>query len=364
MRILVGGGDRRGRLDAGRARRARRRRECPSSALVVHGNNKSDEELRAAAAADAWLVVMDEPGEVERCVAAGVKRVLLRITPGIEADGAREDHDRAPGLEVRRRARGRVEISAARATPASRCSASTSTSARRSLDARAGPLDRRAGWPGLSTEARAKLGWTPEIVNLGGGLGIRYVARRAGAAEPGGVRAVGVGAALASVWAAARPAEAAAGLRAGPVARRPGRASRSTASASSSAAARRPGWRWTVACPTTPAQRSTARATRHCWRTAPTSPPTGTYAVCGKHCESGDVLIERVGAARAEARRPARDPGDRRVRPVDGVELQRGPEAGRTAARRRLRCHRGVASRGNRSWRSGGGPAGSTSGCR
>src|SRR5436189_2271852 len=45
----------------------------PSSALVVHGNNKSDEELRAAAEADAWLVVMDEPGEVERCIEHGVR---------------------------------------------------------------------------------------------------------------------------------------------------------------------------------------------------------------------------------------------------------------------------------------------------
>ena len=58
----------------------------PSSLLVVHGNNKSDEELAAAAEADAWLLVMDEPGEVERCATAGVKRVLLRITPGVEAD--------------------------------------------------------------------------------------------------------------------------------------------------------------------------------------------------------------------------------------------------------------------------------------
>ena len=28
--------------------------------------------------------------------------------------------------------------------------------------------------------------------------------------------------------------------------------------------------------------------------------PTGTYAVCGKHCESGDVLIERVELSRPE----------------------------------------------------------------
>ena len=41
-----------------------------------------------AAEQDAWLVVMDEPGEVERCVELGVKRVLLRVTPGIEAGGA------------------------------------------------------------------------------------------------------------------------------------------------------------------------------------------------------------------------------------------------------------------------------------
>ena len=58
----------------------------PPERIVVHGNNKSDEELAAAAEADAWLVVMDEPGEVERCVQLGVKRVLLRVTPGIEAD--------------------------------------------------------------------------------------------------------------------------------------------------------------------------------------------------------------------------------------------------------------------------------------
>ena len=61
--------------------------EIPPERIVVHGNNKSDEELAAAAEAGVWLVVMDEPGEVERCVAAGVKRVLLRVTPGIEAGG-------------------------------------------------------------------------------------------------------------------------------------------------------------------------------------------------------------------------------------------------------------------------------------
>ena len=53
--------------------------------LVVHGNNKSDEELRAAAEADA-LVVLDALDEPARAAAAGVQRALLRVTPGVEAE--------------------------------------------------------------------------------------------------------------------------------------------------------------------------------------------------------------------------------------------------------------------------------------
>src|SRR5581483_3431117 len=53
--------------------------------IVFHGNNKTDEELSAAADAGA-IVVLDEADEVDRAAAAGVRRVLLRLTPGIEAD--------------------------------------------------------------------------------------------------------------------------------------------------------------------------------------------------------------------------------------------------------------------------------------
>jgi diaminopimelate decarboxylase len=55
-----------------------------SDRLVFHGNNKNDEELRAAADAGA-LVVLDVADEVDRAAAAGVTRVLVRLTPGIEA---------------------------------------------------------------------------------------------------------------------------------------------------------------------------------------------------------------------------------------------------------------------------------------
>ena len=56
----------------------------PGERLVFHGNNKSTEELRAAAEAGA-LVVLDSAGEADAAAAAGVRRVLVRLTPGVEA---------------------------------------------------------------------------------------------------------------------------------------------------------------------------------------------------------------------------------------------------------------------------------------
>jgi diaminopimelate decarboxylase len=63
----------------------------PPERVVVHGNNKSDADVRAAVGAGAGLIVVDhveELDQVER-IAAGagiVQPVLLRVTPGIEAD--------------------------------------------------------------------------------------------------------------------------------------------------------------------------------------------------------------------------------------------------------------------------------------
>jgi diaminopimelate decarboxylase len=56
----------------------------PGERIVLHGNNKSQQEMSAAAEADA-LVVLDAPGEAEAAAAAGVRRVLVRLTPGVEA---------------------------------------------------------------------------------------------------------------------------------------------------------------------------------------------------------------------------------------------------------------------------------------
>jgi diaminopimelate decarboxylase len=53
--------------------------------LLVHGNNKSDHELNAAAEAEA-TVVLDGSDEADRAASAGVGRVLIRLTLGVEAD--------------------------------------------------------------------------------------------------------------------------------------------------------------------------------------------------------------------------------------------------------------------------------------
>jgi diaminopimelate decarboxylase len=63
---------------------------APGERLVVHGNNKSDADVRAAVAAGAGLLVIDhveELDQVERIAAAAGREqpILLRVTPGIEA---------------------------------------------------------------------------------------------------------------------------------------------------------------------------------------------------------------------------------------------------------------------------------------
>ncbi len=53
--------------------------------LVVHGNNK-DEELLREAAAESAPVVLDAPDEAGLAADAGVERVLVRVTLGVDAD--------------------------------------------------------------------------------------------------------------------------------------------------------------------------------------------------------------------------------------------------------------------------------------
>jgi diaminopimelate decarboxylase len=62
--------------------------DVPPASLVLHGNAKSDDELRRALEVGVGLVVVDNATELERLEALGARRqpVLLRIRPDVEAD--------------------------------------------------------------------------------------------------------------------------------------------------------------------------------------------------------------------------------------------------------------------------------------
>jgi diaminopimelate decarboxylase len=61
---------------------------APGERIIVHGNNKSDEELRRAIEVGARRIVVDSEDEIGRLAAlvgGSRARVLLRVTPGVEA---------------------------------------------------------------------------------------------------------------------------------------------------------------------------------------------------------------------------------------------------------------------------------------
>ncbi|HUJ55897.1 MAG TPA: diaminopimelate decarboxylase [Gaiellaceae bacterium] len=136
--------------------------------IVFHGNNKSDDELRAAAEVDA-LVVLDASGEAERAAAAGVRRVLIRLTPGVEAathrsirtaheaskfglaaEAARAELERARGLEL--------DVEGLHVHIGSQLTR---------VDESVVAVERLRSFLG-------GLDWTPRVLDLGGGLGVRH----------------------------------------------------------------------------------------------------------------------------------------------------------------------------------------------
>jgi len=146
-----------------------RRAGIPGDATVVHGNNKSDEELRAAAQADVRFVVLDALDEVERAAAAGVRRVLVRVTPGIDADThekIRTAHEGSKfGLPPDK---AREAIDRARAAGLAVAGVHLHIGSQL-LDPQAG-LETVDWLKGFAADS-----WAPIVVDLGGGLGIRYV---------------------------------------------------------------------------------------------------------------------------------------------------------------------------------------------
>jgi diaminopimelate decarboxylase len=135
--------------------------------LVIHGNNKSDEELAAAAEHDA-LVVVDSLPELERARELAVQRMLIRFTPGIEANtheairtahhGSKfglPPHDLVEAIERADDAEGlHVHIGS------------------QLLDVDAA-LETVAWLATFAAKTRNDTGWYPRTVDLGGGLGVR-----------------------------------------------------------------------------------------------------------------------------------------------------------------------------------------------
>ncbi len=268
----------------------------PPSLLVVHGNNKSDEELARAAAVDAWLVVLDALDEVERAVAAGVRRVLVRVTPGIDPD----THD-----AIKTGQRGsKFGLPPEQAIEALRLALASPLEVL-GLHVHLGsqildlaPARFAVDWiAAFAAECRSELDWTPAVLDVGGGLGIEYVeAYRAPAIEDF----------VAAVRERFERAFALHGLPRPGLVFEPGRSLVGRAgvtlyrvgvvkqaSESTTYVAVDGGMSDNPRPQLYDARFSALLANRA------GEPAAGSFAVCGKHCESGDVLIERAALPRA-----------------------------------------------------------------
>jgi diaminopimelate decarboxylase len=148
------------------------RADVPGDRIVFHGNNKSDEELGAAAAAGA-LVVLDALDEGARARAAGVATVLIRVTPGIEAETHR-------AIQTAH-AESKFGLVADDAVAAVRDARSAGLDVA-GLHVHIGSQLTRSAESLLAVErlvdvalhCRAELDWTPRIFDLGGGLAVRH----------------------------------------------------------------------------------------------------------------------------------------------------------------------------------------------
>jgi len=263
----------------------------PGERIVVHGNNKSDEELRAAAEADARFVVIDALDEIARAAEAGVRRALVRVTPGIEADthpAIRTAHhgskfglppDQALTAIGEARAAG-LELAGLHLHIGSQLLGIEA--ARASID-----------WlSAFAAGCRAELSWEPEVVDLGGGLGIQYVADE---------RAPEIGDFVQTLLARLDHAWQLHSLRPPEVILEPGRSLVGRAGLTL----------YRVGVVKQATETTTFVAVDGGMSDNPRpqlydaryeallanradEEATGSYAVCGKHCESGDVLIESV----------------------------------------------------------------------
>ena len=266
-----------------------RRAGIDGDRIVFHGNNKSDEELRAAAELDA-LVVLDALDEPRRAREAGVRRVLVRVTPGVEAEthesirtgqhGSKFGLDAVDALEAIRQAReAGLDVEGVHIHVGSQL-----------MDAQAHVLGIEL-LAGFAARCRDELGWAPAVVDIGGGFGVRHLLEEP---EPP------VEALVDQVLRAVGRHWETRGLPAPRLILEPGRALVGPAGVSlyRVGALKHTGEQSYVAIdggmsdnprPQLYRARYTALLANRAG-----DEPEAEFTLAGKHCESGDVLIERV----------------------------------------------------------------------
>jgi diaminopimelate decarboxylase len=272
--------------------------------LLVHGNNKEDELLRGAAGAGA-LVVLDSLDELERAQAAGATRFLVRVTPGIEADTHEAVKTAHHGSKFGLPPDDAVEL--VRRVPACEGLHVHVGSQLMHFGASLMTVDWVAQF---AARLRSELDWTPRLVDLGGGLGVRHVVE-----EPSFSIEDFVGGLLGELrraWQLQQLPEPRLALE-------PGRSLVSRAGVTlytvggvkrASAATTYVTVDGGMSDNPRPAMYNARYAALLASRAD--AEPDDAFAIAGKHCESGDVLIERV-----ELPRPHR--GDILAVPVTGA---------------------------------------------
>ena len=276
----------------------------PAERLVVHGNNKEVDLIEHAAAAKA-LLVLDSLDELDRALAAGVERMLVRVTPGIEAD----THEAVKTAHHGSKFGLPPEDALAAIERAPRIEGLHIHVGSQLMHFGASLMT--VDWVAqFCARLRAELGWTPRVVDLGGGLGVRHVAE-----EPTFTIGEFVGGMIGELQRAWHLQ----GLPAPELVLEPGRSLVSRAGVTlytvggvkrASAATTYVSVDGGMSDNPRPAMynaRYTALLANRAEEAA-----AGAYAVAGKHCESGDVLIERV-----ELPEPRR--GDLLAVPVTGA---------------------------------------------
>lgn len=140
--------------------------------IVVHGNNKDAAFLRDAGDEGA-TVVLDAPDEAGLAAAAGVRRALVRVTLGVDADtheAIRTGHHGSKFGLPPEQARTLIEDALARGLDVLGLHVHVGSQLA-DFDAQAETIVRLAAF---AASCRDTLGWNARVADLGGGFGIRH----------------------------------------------------------------------------------------------------------------------------------------------------------------------------------------------